>query len=143
MPEARDRSLTLDQRVRKLDQTRAEIQETIAGIRSGIADASDWRGWVGRHPLASVGVAVAAGALAGAAIGRGRRRGGRREAGFFRHRAPGLLAQALSGASALVLPILLRRFAPRLVGKLAETLLGAVAGEDDPTELDDDVAPRG
>lgn len=56
-----------------LQKTREQIAETAGQIEERVRTDLNWQTWVKRYPLKSVGLAVAAGALAGLGLG-GRRK---------------------------------------------------------------------
>jgi len=54
------------QRIRaEIEQTRAEIAESMLALRDEIARRTDWRAFVRRRPLVAVGVAFYVGYLLG------------------------------------------------------------------------------
>lgn len=56
-----------------LQKTRERIAETAGQIEERVKTDLNWQTWVKRYPLKSVGLAIAAGALAGLSLG-GRRK---------------------------------------------------------------------
>jgi ElaB/YqjD/DUF883 family membrane-anchored ribosome-binding protein len=56
-----------------LQKTRERIAETAGQIEERVKTDLNWQTWVKRYPLRSVGLAIAAGALAGLSLG-GRRK---------------------------------------------------------------------
>ena len=49
-----------------LEQARERVASSISALRDEVARQADWRGWLARHPLISVGGALAFGFWLGA-----------------------------------------------------------------------------
>ncbi|MBU8900554.1 hypothetical protein DRW03_00555 [Corallococcus sp. H22C18031201] len=56
----------------EIERTRADLATSVSALREEVAVATDWRGWVRRHPYTCVGAAFLVGYVLGS------RRGGER-----------------------------------------------------------------
>jgi len=56
----------------ELERTREEVVRSVLALRRAMARRTDWREWVGRHALFSLGVVFAIGAIGGLNSGRHR-----------------------------------------------------------------------
>ncbi|MDQ3264688.1 MAG: hypothetical protein M3Y59_13640 [Myxococcota bacterium] len=59
------RPQSADEIRRGLEQTRQQIQTSVAALREEVAVATEWRGWYRRDPLLWVGAAFAVGLYLG------------------------------------------------------------------------------
>lgn len=64
-----DQDIATGQLRKAMDTTRREIEGTVEELKERVGEAVDWRSYVQRYPLASLGVALAAGLLIGRRIG--------------------------------------------------------------------------
>lgn len=49
----------------EIERTRAELATSVSALREEVAVATDWRGWVRRHPYTCVGAAFFVGFVLG------------------------------------------------------------------------------
>jgi hypothetical protein len=59
-----------DQIVNDIDQTRQELRSNLEELETRVKAATDWRGYVGRHPGPMVVAALIGGALVAAMLGK-------------------------------------------------------------------------
>ena len=64
-----ERYLETGQLRQQMDTTRRSIQGTVDELRGKVGEAMDWRSYIKRYPMASLGAAVVAGAVVGRWIG--------------------------------------------------------------------------
>jgi hypothetical protein len=53
---------------REVAEAKSELENALAGLKSGVASSADLRAWVKRYPWAALGTAVVAGFAAGTAV---------------------------------------------------------------------------
>jgi hypothetical protein len=116
-PDPRE-TLTLEERLERVERTRADLTATLGKLRGGMGEALSLTSWARRRPLATAGVLAAAGLWLGARL-LGRRR---------RPRLPAAAAPAAPAAAAalgaLLGSALLRALAPVLVERGTALVLG-------------------